>query len=118
MANPNMRQMLTLQDAVRIPKFDVDKTTDPTVFKSQTEVAWRLLPSCSLPPNASDAEAKEVYLNRYAALKQQLVGKPLAWLTTEHDVVLDTADKWQMFWNSFQTKYDLEGGGEVAWIWK
>ncbi len=59
-----------------------------------------------------------MYLNRYAALKQQLVGKLLAWLTTEHDVMLDTADKWQMFWNSFQTEYDLEGGGEVVWIWK
>ncbi len=59
-----------------------------------------------------------MHLNQYAALKQQLVGKPLAWLTSEHDVVLDTADKWKMFWNDFQTEYDLEGGGEVAWIWK
>ncbi len=32
--------------------------------------------------------------------------------------MLDTANKWQTFWNSFQTEYDLEGGGEVAWIWK
>ncbi len=32
--------------------------------------------------------------------------------------MLDSADKWAMFWNSFQTEYDLEGGGEVAWIWK
>ncbi len=52
------------------------------------------------------------------ALKQQLVGKLLAWLTTEHDVMLDTADKWKTFWNSFQTEYNLEGRGEVAWIWK
>ncbi len=95
--NQNARQVLTLQDAARLPKFDVDKITDPTAFKSQTEAAWHLLTSCSLPPNASDAEAKEVYLNRYAALKQQLVGKLLAWLTTEHDVMLDTADKWKMF---------------------
>ena len=116
--NQNARQVLMLQDAARLPKFDADKITDPTAFKSQTEAAWHLLTSCSLPPNASDAEAKEVYLNRYAALKQQLVGKLLAWLTTEHDVMLDTADKWKMFWNSFQTEYDLEGGGEVTWIWK
>ncbi len=116
--NQNARQVLMLQDAARLPKFDADKITDPTAFKSQTEAAWQLLTSCNLPPNASDAEAKEVYLNRYAALKQQLVGKLLAWLTTEHDVMLDTADKWKMFWNSFQTEYDLEGGGEVTWIWK
>ncbi len=69
MANQNARQMLTLQDAARLPKFDADKTTDPTAFKSQTEAVWQLLPSCSLLPNATDAEAKEVYLNRYAALK-------------------------------------------------
>ncbi len=56
--NQNARQMLMLQDAARLPKFDADKTTDPTAFKSQTEAAWRLLSSCSLPPNASDAEAK------------------------------------------------------------
>ncbi len=118
MANQNARQALMLQDAARLPKFDADKITDPTAFKNQTEAAWRLLPSCSLPLNASNAEAQEVYLNRYVALKQQLVGKPLAWLTTEHNVVLDSADKWKTFWNSFQTKYDLEGGGEVAWIWK
>ncbi len=118
MANPNARQALTLQDAARLPKFDADKITDITAFKSQTEAAWQLLTSCNLLPNASDAEAKEVYLNWYAALKQQLVGKPLAWLTTEHDVMLDTADKWKTFWNDFQTEYDLEGGGEVAWIWK
>ncbi len=116
--NQNARQTLTLQDAARLPKFDTDKITDPTAFKSQTEAAWQLLTSCSLPPNTSDAEAKEVYLNRYAALKQQLVGKLLAWLTTEHHVMLDTADKCKTFWNSFQTEYDLEGGGEVAWIWK
>ncbi len=116
--NQNVRQALTLQDAARLPKFDADKTVDPTAFKSHTEAAWRLLPSCNLLPNASDADAKEVYLNRYSALKQQLVGKPLAWLTTEHDVMLDSADKWKTFWNSFQTEYDLEGGGEVAWIWK
>ncbi len=51
-------------------------------------------------------------------MKQQLVGKLLAWLTSEHDVVLVTADKWKTFWNDFQTEYDLECGGEVAWIWK
>ena len=113
-----MRQTLTLQDAARLLKFDADKNNDPTAFKSQTEAAWQLLTSCNVPPNATDAEAKEVYLNQYAALKQQLVGKPLAWLTTEHDVVLDTANKWMTFWNSFQTEYGLEGGGEVAWIWK
>ncbi len=39
-----------------------------------------------MPDNAAADKAKEVYLNRYAALKQQLVGKPLAWLTMEHDV--------------------------------
>ncbi len=116
--NQNASQRLTLQDAARLLKFDADKTADPTAFKSQTEAAWRLLPSCNLQPNANDAEAKEVYLNRYVALKQQLVGKLLAWLTTKHDVMLDTADKWKMFWNSFQTEYDLEGEGEVAWIWK
>ncbi len=115
MANANVRQPLMLQDATRLPKFDVDKNRDPTAFKSQTEVAWQLLTPCNMPPSPSEADAKEVYLNRYAALKQQLVGKPL---TSEHDVVLDTADKWKTFWNDFQTEYDLEGGGEVAWIWK
>ncbi len=113
-----MRQTLTLQDAARLLKFDADKNNDPTAFKSQTEAAWQLLTSCNVPPNATDAEAKEVYLNQYAALKQQLVGKPLAWLTTEHDIMLDTANMWKSFWNDFQTEYDLEGGGEVAWIWK
>ncbi len=120
MANPNLnvRQPLTLQDAMRLPKFDADKIKDPTAFKSQTEAAWLLLALCNMPPTPSDNENKEVYLNRYAALKQQLVGRPLAWLMSEHDVVLDTADKWKTFWNDFQTEYDLESGGEVAWIWK
>ncbi len=118
MANANVRHLLTLQDASRLPKFDADKTKDPMAFKSQTEVAWQLLTSCNMPPNVSADDAKEVYLNRYAALKEQLVGRPLAWLTSEHDVMLDTAEKWKTFWNEFQTKYDLEGGGEVAWIWK
>ncbi len=103
MANPNARQALTLQDAARLPKFDADKINDPTAFKSQTEAAWQLLTSCNLPPNAADAEAKEVYLNWYAALKQQLVGKPLAWLTMEHDVKLDTADKWKTFTTLFHS---------------
>ncbi len=44
MANQNQhqngRQALTLQDAARLPKFDADKITDPTAFKSQTEAAW------------------------------------------------------------------------------
>ncbi len=53
--NQNARQVLMLQDAARLPKFDADKITDPTAFKSQTEAAWQLLTSCSLPPNASDA---------------------------------------------------------------
>ncbi len=93
MANANVRQLLTLQDASRLPKFDVDKTKDPTASKSQTEAAWQLLTSCNMPPTPSADEAKEVYLNRYAAKKQQLVGRLLAWLTSEHDVMLDTADK-------------------------
>ncbi len=59
MANQNARQMLTLQDAARLPKFDADKTTDPTAFKSQTEAAWWLLPSCNLLPNANDAEQRK-----------------------------------------------------------
>ncbi len=56
MANQNARQGLTLQDAARLPKFDADKTTDPTAFKSQTEAAWQLLTSCNLLPNATVAE--------------------------------------------------------------
>ncbi len=56
--NQNTSQRLTLQDAARLPKFDADKTADPTAFKSQTEAAWRLLPSCNLLPSASDADAK------------------------------------------------------------
>ncbi len=120
MANPNpaVRQQLMLQDATRLPKFDADKIKDPTAFKSQTEASWLLLAPCNMPPTPSDNDEREVHLNWYTALKQQLVGRPLAWLTSEHDVMLDTADKWKMFWNDFQTKYDLEGGGEVAWIWK
>ncbi len=40
--NQNASQRLMLQDAARLPKFDADKTADPTAFKSQTEAAWQL----------------------------------------------------------------------------
>ncbi len=46
MANQNPRQARTLQDAAQLPKFDADKVTDLTAFKSQTEAAWQLLTSC------------------------------------------------------------------------
>ncbi len=112
------RPSLTLQDATKLPKFDADRTKDPTAFKSQTEVAWQLLLSCNMPEDPTDVGKQAVLLNRYMAWQQQLVGKPLAWLMSEHSVILDTDEKWKNFWDAFQTEYDLEGGGEVAWIWK
>ncbi len=96
------RQTLMLQDETKLLRFDAEKVTDASAYKSQTLVAWRLLPSCNIPDGVSPAEKQVILLNRYVALQQQLTRRLLAWLTSEYNIQHNSDDKWKSFWDVFQ----------------